>query len=211
MLLNAIFGKVKLEMNDMIPFISILITVCLFYFFCNEKKEQKTKEAIDVPSDSCENELFKNNLNMSDVSIIKTKELCLEELKNLNCQVSFDEEAPDSMLFNYQGENFMINANNECRMITIWDQFWYEVDLDNLEDVSMVRKAINSVNISIAPTLVYSFVEETHKMWVHTKLTALFDAEISDKQNYLRALFSGFFDAHRWLLAEIDRLKKEEN
>ena len=200
-------------MNDMIPFISILITVCLFYFFCHkyEKKEQKTKEAIDAPSDSCENELFKNNLNMSEVSIIKTKELCLEELKNLNCQVSFDEEAPDSMLFNYQGENFMINANNECRMITIWDQFWYEVDLDNLEDVSMVRKAINSVNISIAPTLVYSFVEETHKMWVHTKLTALFDAEISDKQNYLRALFSGFFDAHRWLLAEIDRLKKEEN
>ena len=176
-----------------------------------EKKEQKTKEAIDVPSDSCENELFKNNLNMSEVSIIKTKELCLEELKNLNCQVSFDEEDPDSMLFNYQGENFMINASNECRMITIWDQFWYDVDLDNLEDVSRVRKAINSVNISIAPTLVYSFVEETHKMWVHTKLTALFDAEISDKQNYLRALFSVFFDAHRWLLAEIDRLKKEEN
>lgn len=176
-----------------------------------EKKEQKTKEAIDVPSDSCENELFKNNLNMSEVSIIKTKELCLEELKKLNCQVSFDEEDPDSMLFNYQGENFMINASNECRMITIWDQFWYDVDLDNLEDVSRVRKAINSVNISIAPTLVYSFVEETHKMWVHTKLTALFDAEISDKQNYLRALFSVFFDAHRRLLAEIDRLKKEEN
>ena len=197
----------------MIPFISMLITVCLFYFFCHmyEKKEQKTKEAIDVPSDSCENELFKNNLNMSEVSIIKTKELCLEELKNLNCQVSFDEEDPDSMLFNYQGENFMINASNECRMITIWDQFWYDVDLDNLEDVSRVRKAINSVNISIAPTLVYSFVEETHKMWVHTKLTALFDAEISDKQNYLRALFSVFFDAHRRLLAEIDRLKKEEN
>ena len=200
-------------MNDMIPFISILITVCLFYFFCHlyEKKEQKTKEAIDVPSDSCENELFKNNLNMSEVSIIKTKELCLEVLKNLNCQVSFDEEDPDSMLFNYQGENFMINASNECRMITIWDQFWYDVNLDNLEDVSRVRKAINSVNISIAPTLVYSFVEETNKMWVHTKLTALFDTEISDKQNYFRALFSCFFDAHRWLLAEIDRLKKEEN
>jgi len=30
-----------------------------------EKKEQKTKEAIDVPSDSCENELFKNNLNIN--------------------------------------------------------------------------------------------------------------------------------------------------
>lgn len=181
-------------MNDMIPFISILITVCLFYFFCHmyEKKEQKTKEAIDVPSDSCENELFKNNLNMSEVSIIKTKELCLEVLKNLNCQVSFDEEDPDSMLFNYQGENFMINASNECRMITIWDQFWYDVNLDNLEDVSRVRKAINSVNISIAPTLVYSFVEETNKMWVHTKLTALFDTEISDKQNYFRALFSCF-------------------
>ena len=176
-----------------------------------EKKEKKTKEAIDVPSDSCENELFKNNLNMSEVSIIKTKELCLEVLKNLNCQVSFDEEDPDSMLFNYQGENFMINASNECRMITIWDQFWYDVNLDNLEDVSRVRKAINSVNISIAPTLVYSFVEETNKMWVHTKLTALFDTEISDKQNYFRALFSCLFDAHRWLLAEIDRLKKEEN
>ena len=107
--------------------------------------------------------------------------------------------------------NFMINASNECRMITIWDQFWYDVNLDNLEDVSRVRKAINSVNISIAPTLVYSFVEETNKMWVHTKLTALFDTEISDKQNYFRALFSCFFDAHRWLLAEIDRLKKEEN
>lgn len=200
-------------MNDMIPFISILITVCLFYFFCHmyEKKEQKTKEAIDVPSDSCENELFKNNLNMSEVSIIKTKELCLEVLKNLNCQVSFDEEDPDSMLFNYQGENFMINASNECRMITIWDQFWYDVNLDNLEDVSRVRKAINSVNISIAPTLVYSFVEETNKMWVHTKLTALFDTEISDKQNYFRVFVFLFFDAHRWLLAEIDRLKKEEN
>ena len=172
----------------MIPFISILITVCLFYFFCHlyEKKEQEIKGATYAPSDSCENELFNNNLNMNEVSIIKTKELCLEVLKNLNCQVSFDEEDPDSMLFNFQGENFMINASNECRMITIWDQFWYDVNLDNLEDVSRVRKAINSV-------------------------TALFDTEISDKQNYFRALFSCFFDAHRWLLAEIDRLKKEEN
>ena len=77
--------------------------------------------------------------------------------------------------------------------------------------MSRVRKAINFVNNSIAPTLVYSFVEETNKMWVHTKLTALFDTEISDKQNYFRALFSCFFDAHSRLLAEIDRLKKEEN
>ena len=75
-------------------------------------------------------------------------------------------------------------------------------------------KTYNDVNIG---DTVYiwgnsdSFVEETNKMWVHTKLIALFDTEISDKQNYFRALFSCFFDAHRWLLAEIDRLKKEEN
>lgn len=166
----------------------------------------------NTPSDRSEQKVLPNtDKSITEVRELKTKELCLDVLQSLNCQVSFDEDNPDRLIFNYQGENFIIEASDDYRMITIWDQFWYEIDLKDLDAVSRVRKAINSVNICTVPTMVYSFDEETQKMWVHTKMAALFEAEISDKQTYLTALFSVFFDVHRSLFSEIDRLKREEN
>ena len=146
---------------------------------------------------------------MNDFSNLETKDLCLEILKRVNCQVIFDDDDPDRLLFTFQGEHFVINASNGYRMIVIWDMFWYSVDVENLEEVSLLRKAINNVNLNGPRTLVYTITEDK-KMWVHTKFDTILDPGITDVQNYLPCILGLFFDTKRSLMSEIDRLRNEE-
>lgn len=68
-----------------------------------------------------------------------TKDLCIELLKQLNCEVSVEEEDENRLYFQYQGEHFIIDATNESFFIDIWDSRWYIVPLDDLEQMSNVR------------------------------------------------------------------------
>lgn len=72
------------------------------------------------------------------------------------------------MYFTYQGENFSVDTWENGLMITIWDTWWGTVDLDDLDDVSRVRKAINNINVRQNLTLMYSIDEKGQKFAVHT-------------------------------------------
>lgn len=192
---------------------AMLIAYCFVYYFDHrfEQKRLQRRVVPTLPSDSSEDEVLPDsdkNMN-NERNNVGAKDLCLDILKSLNCHVSFEGDNPTGMTFSYQGENFVIHASNDCSIMRIGDLYWHSVDLDELEDVSRVRKAINTVNIHAMPTLMYTFEEEDNRMWVHTKMDILLEAGIFNKQEYLMSMFSKFFDVQRSLFAEIDRLKKE--
>lgn len=200
----------------MIEFLSILITIVLFCYFLNykNKKDRAEKEMDSIanaPNMSVSAEVLPLNKNdMEENQNISTRDLCAEVLRKLNCDVQFDEENEYNMYFTYQGENFSVDTWENGLMITIWDTWWGTVDLDDLDDVSRVRKAINTINVRQNLTLMYSIDEKSQKFAVHTKRQCLLIPQIPQIENYMVAMLTGFFDVQRSFKEEYDRLRLEE-
>lgn len=200
----------------MIEFLSILITIVLFCYFLNykNKKDRAEKEMDSIanaPIMSVNAEVLPlNNNNMEENQNLSTRDLCAEVLRKLNCDVQFDDENEYNMHFSYQGENFSVETWEDGLMITIWDTWWGTVDLDSLDDVSRVRKAINTINVRQNLTLMYSIDEKGQKFAVHTKRQCLLIPQIPQIENYMAAMLTDFFDVQRSFKEEYDRLRLEE-
>lgn len=200
----------------MIEFLSILIVMvlfCYFLYYKNKKyrEEQEMDRIANAPNMSVSTEVLPlNNDNMDEKQNISTLDLCVEVLRKLNCEVQFDEENEYTMYFTYQGEHFHIDTWKDCLMIGIWDTWWGTVDLDDLDDVSRIRKAINIVNINSFLTMVYSIDQEHQQFVVHTKRQCLLIPQIPNVENYLAAMLAGFFDVQRSFKEELDKLRRED-
>jgi len=200
----------------MIEFLIILIAVVLFcYFLYNKDKKNKEEQEMDriakVPNMSVNAEVLPlNNNKMEEKQNISTRDLCVEILRKLNCEVQFDEENEYTMFFTYQGENFRIDTWKDCLMIGIWDTWWGSVDLDDFDDICHIRKAINTININSFLTMVYSIDQEGQRFAVHTKRQCLLVPQIPNIENYLAAMLAGFFDVQRSFREELDRLRRED-
>lgn len=203
-------------MIGFIGFISTLIAIVLFCCFLDyKKKEYRAEKEMDsianAPNMSVGTEVLPSNQNnMEEREDISTRDLCVEVLRKLNCEVQFDEENEYSMFFTYQGEHFRIDTWKDGLMIGIWDTWWGTVDLDDLDEVSRIRKAINIVNINSSLTMVYSIDQEHQQFVVHTKRQCLLIPQIPNVENYLAAMLAGFFDVQRSFKEELDKLRREE-
>lgn len=200
----------------MVEFLSILVVVvlfCYFLYYKNKKygEEQEMDRIANDPNMSVGSEVLPlNNNNMEENQNLSTRDLCAEVLRKLNCDVQFDEENEYNMYFTYQGENFSVDTWENGLMITIWDTWWGTVDLDDLDDVSRVRKAINNINVRQNLTLMYSIDEKGQKFAVHTKRQCLLIPQIPQIENYMAAMLTDFFDVQRSFKEEYDRLRLEE-
>lgn len=193
----------------------VFVVIALFCFSYYKAKQQKADQEMDrimnAPSGTVNAEILPlNNNNMEETQNISTRDLCVEVLRKLNCEVQFDEESEYTMFFTYQGENFRIDTWKDCLMIGIWDTWWGSVDLDDLDDICHIRKAINTININSFLTMVYSIDQEGQRFAVHTKRQCLLVPQIPNIENYLAAMLAGFFDVQRSFREELDRLRRED-
>lgn len=136
------------------------------------------------------------------------KDLCIKTLEAMNCKVEEDEKN-GRLIFTYQGEHFVIYADNEYLSIDIWDMYWYEVKLDDLDNMARARRAVNEVNINNVNTVIYSTNEEENTFDIHTKRNILFQ-EMPDLEGYLAAMLGNFFVTQREFLKVLERIKEEE-
>lgn len=166
---------------------------------------------MNAPSGTVSADVVPLNVNnMEEKQNISTRDLCVEILRKLNCEVQFDEENEYTMYFTYQGENFRIDTWKDCLMVGIWDTWWGTVDLDDLDDVSRICKAINTVNINSFLTLVYSIDQEHQQFAVHTKRQCLLIPQIPNAERYMAAMLAGFFDVQRNFKEELDKIRRED-
>lgn len=185
--------------------------VCFYYYYKVLGKEKQ--QQVSSPNSTNSNNPNNKNASTSQQSNTEfdTKQFCLDILKRLNCEVHIDETAPDHLRFMFQGEPFHIEVTKGYLMICIWNTWWSTFDINDLDEVARVRKAINIMNTNGNLTLLYSIEEEGQKLAVHTKRTCLLIPEIPNSDQYLFAMLSGFFDIQRHFKEVLDNLAKEEN
>ena len=138
-----------------------------------------------------------------------TRDLFLETLTKMGCQYEIDPE-DDRILFAYQGERFLADAENERPYVWIFDFTWKSVELHDIDEVSRLRRAINEANWQNSVTTVFTIDDEDKTMDVHCKATILFISQIPDVEIYLRAELQTFFDAHKLVDLEMAKLREKE-
>ena len=152
-----------------------------------------------------------NNKNTLMETPKGTKDLLLETFTKIGCQYELGEgEDTDRIYFAFQGENFVAIANNEEKYVIIWDPCWGQVELYDIDEFSRLRKAINTSNLNCSVTTVYTIDEAGKHVDVHCNTTTVFIPEIPEKENYLRAIMNGFFEAHQFVNNEIAKQRVAE-
>ena len=180
--------------------ISTIVIIACIYFFSRRKTKPTEQGAAGSTQPEASADILQEEKQAGPPH---TRDLCIELLKQLNCEVSVAEEDENRLCFQYQGELFVIDARNESFFIDIWDPRWYIVPLDDLEQMSNVRKAINTINNYSGTTIVYSIEEEGQKFVLHSKRQCILTKEIPHVKEYLRALLNDFFTVHNRLREEI--------
>ena len=180
--------------------ISTIVIIACIYFFSRRKAKATEQETGDCTQPEASADIQQEEKQEEPPH---TRDLCIELLKQLNCEAAVAEEDENRLCFNYQGELFVIDTSNESFFIDIWDPRWYIVPLDDLEQMSNVRKAINTINNYSGTTIVYSIEEEGQKFVLHSKRQCILTKEIPHVKEYLRALLNDFFTVHNRLREEI--------
>ena len=139
----------------------------------------------------------------------KTRDLFLKTLSNIGCQYEKEKDG-DSILFAYQGENFLVDVSDDRFYVTVYDTHWGQVELYNIDEFTRLRKAINTANLNCATMTVYTIDDVAKTVNVHCKSTFPFLYQIPDLENYLRGELNDFFRAHQLVGQEMALLREKD-
>lgn len=139
-----------------------------------------------------------------------TRDLFLDTLTKMGCQYQLGEGDDTRIFFAYQGEHFFADTTNDIMYVHLWDTHWGHVELYDIDEVSRLRKAINTSNLNTAVTTVYTIDEAGSNMDVHSKSTVPFISSMPHLEDYLRTELNEFFRAHQAVGTEMHKLREKE-
>ena len=198
------------------PIIYLLIIVFLLDRWLNhrhngneeeEKEEEKEVEPISQGTKE-ETEIADMKNNGTNHG---TRDLFLDVLTKIGCQYQLGEGEDNRIFFAYQGEHFFADTSNDILFVHIWDTFWERVELYNIDEVSRLKRAINTSNMKTVVTTVYTIDEEGKNLDVHSKVIIPFLPQIPHLEEYLSAELNDFFRAHQFVRDELRILREKEN
>jgi hypothetical protein len=138
------------------------------------------------------------------------RDLFLDILTNIGCQYQLGEDDDNRIFFAYQGEHFFADTTNDIMYVHLWDTHWGHVDLCDIDEVSRLRKAINTSNLNTAVTTVFTIDEEGKNMDVHSKSTIPFISSMPNLEDYLKVELNEFFRSHQMVGTEMHKLREQE-
>lgn len=139
----------------------------------------------------------------------RSRDAFLETLTKIGCQYEVEEE-DERINFAFQGEHFIADASNQRCYVQLWDVFWGQVELYDIDEFSRLRKAINTANINCDVMTIYTINEAGNNVDVHCKKSILFLPEIPNIEAYLHAELTSFFRAHHIVGNEMAKMREEE-
>ena len=203
------FQDQKERSRDMKDFLNWLIPIAfcisgIYYFWksSNAEAEDTTASHGDEPQN-------KDDMT-TEVQSVSMKLLLEQTLKNVGCHINMCEEKEGEFHITYQGEQFRIYYSEESPYINIYDIAWYSSELDDIDNLSVVRQAINACNQQNLATVLYTIDKETNCLNVHTRQCTIFGSYIPNVENYLRSRLEDSFRQHHNFYRQIEEIRKEQ-
>ncbi len=139
---------------------------------------------------------------------LKIIDTLADALKGLSCKYEIDEK-DTSISFIFQGEHFIAyDLGDESPFITIADTWWYESPLDDIENLALMRRAVNDCNFNSSATLLYSINTENKTVGLHTRITILWLQQIPNIKDYLVAILNQLLRCHHLFFNKMEELRR---
>ena len=168
-------------------------------------KRKTNNNADDAPKTIVQEE----NRERDSQRKMTTTQFLEHALKKLGCKLKKG-EGEDEYYTLFQGEHFRIFASDDYKYIEIQDLAWYDAPLHDINNMSLMRKAINDCNVSGQATLVYSIYEEDDQFVVHSLKEAYWSAEIEHAEEYLNSIFNRLLQSHQRFFSRMEALRQAE-
>ena len=136
---------------------------------------------------------------------IGTRDLLIRVLQELGCPVHENEQ--EDLIFQFQGQHFVAVASNDRLCIIVHYPWWLQCSLFDVERLAKIKKAINEANFCTRVASCYTVADEGDVVGVHSQKNFLFIPQIPDIAGYLKAMLEDFFQAHHFVLQELDRVQ----
>lgn len=151
-----------------------------YYKHVKSKKDKVMNEDVydDIP------EVERDNI--PEAVDPETKQLLVDTLEKLKLEAKVDEDFKEFVMTDFQGEHFRIKIENK-KFIEVQDLHWYEALLDNLDNLLIIHKAMNWINMTTSCRMVYTIDDDENKVNLHTQTTLLWIPEIPEIDQYLEA------------------------
>lgn len=130
-------------------------------------------------------------------------------LKKMECSYKTTENG--DLIFDYRDEPFAISFNKEGEpFITITKFNLLTVNMDNVNEVSRLYRAINDTNSNGPITFFYDIDYDEREIDVYSHTTILFFSPIPNRRGLLIFYLDYFFQAQKYLRDRMTALYEEE-
>lgn len=181
--------------------IPLIVFLILRYVFDNYAEPKETKKMKDE-----ENKVKMNSQNVGESTEPETMKLLTETLRKLNLDVELEDN--DVIRTRYQGENYRIIIQSKL-FIEIQDPFWYKAPLEDIDNLSVIHKAINNCNMFGMCKIVYTH-QEDKTINLHTLVQITFIPEIPDIDKYLGSMMIYMLEYKKMFYNEMEDIRKNQ-
>ena len=157
------------------------------------------------------NEQDKRDIELSGVAeseCISNIEMLTRVLNRLSIQYKIDDDRT-TVTLRYNGETLLVNNLDKDPSITIIDPWWYEAPADDIDNLSLLIKAVNSCNYNKMCTLVYTIDKESQTVGLHSIKTILWVEEIPYLKEYLCASLSDVLYMRNIFYDKMEELRRK--
>ena len=140
----------------------------------------------------------------------KTKQLLVDTLEKLKLEAKVDEDFKEFVMTDFQGEHFRIKIENK-KFIEVQDLHWYEAPLDNLDNLLIIQKAMNWINMTTSCRMVYTIDDDENKVNLHTQTTLLWIPEIPDIDQYLEATLRYMLQVKNIFYSTVEKIRRAKH
>ena len=170
-----------------------------------QRKEQAVEQAATVVELSAP---IDEQVVESAAPLPTTRELLFSVLHNLNLEYKLDQD--EDIMFTYQGEHFEIWAQDESKFIEIRYLWWFDAPLDDIDNLSIIHKAVNECNIYGKDRIVYSYQTDENTINLHTFSYFLWIPQIPEIEKYFTCMLEDAMKSQRLFFQTMEKIRREQ-
>ena len=183
----------------------------VIYWISKYRRGRHDADSSGISDDSgTDIKVMNSGIRNTTVHAVSMENLLEVSFKNIGCHVDICKDEPDMLHVTYQGEHFKICFTEESPYIYIYDIAWYSAELIDIDNLSVVKQAVNACNQHNHATVLYTIDKEENCVNVHTRQCTIFGSYIPDAEEYLRSLLEDSFRQHHNFYRHIEEIRKEQ-
>ena len=186
------------------PCFGAAMVIYWLYRYHSEKTNDQDKMMVST------RDSMANNESTNKYGDMTTQQMLERVIKNVGCHINMCKENDGEFHITYQGEHFTIAYSEGNHFIVIYDIAWYSAELDDIDNLSIVRQAVNLCNQQNSSTVLYTIDKENNCINVHTRQNVVFGSYIPDLDEYFRSRLEDSFRQHHNFFRCLETSRKEQ-